>query len=80
MTLTADRLLAYLRDELGVDVTDVGPDTPLFSTGIIDSFALVRIIGYLEESCGLEIPAVDVTLDNLDSVARMLSYAERSNG
>ena len=76
--LTAENLMSYLRDELGVDTSDVEPATPLFSSGVIDSFALVQLITYIEDRCGFRVSADSVTLDNLDSIERILAYVERA--
>jgi acyl carrier protein len=78
MSLTADVLIDYLRDELNVDVRDIGTTSPLFSAGVIDSFALVKMIAYLEEACAFRVSAADVNLDNLDTIERILAYVERA--
>lgn len=77
MKLTANDLLQYLRDELGVDTDDVDADTPLFSSGVIDSFALVQLITYIEDRCQMRLDAADVSLENLDSIHRILAMVER---
>ena len=77
MALTAGNLMSYLRDELGVDTKDIEVVTPLFSSGVIDSFGLVQLITYIEDQCGLRVSANDVNLDNLDSIERILAYGAR---
>ena len=78
MTLTIENLMGYLREELGVDTQDVDPTTPLFSSGRIDSFALVKLITYIEDRCSFRVSAADVNLDNLDSIERILAYVGRA--
>jgi len=51
-------------------------DTPLFSSGALDSVAMLSLIALVEESAGIEIHAEDVTLDNFDSVERIVRFAE----
>jgi acyl carrier protein len=75
--LTADGLLAFLEDDLGVDVQDVDEDTPLFSSQLVDSFALVTLMMFLERETGIRIAPADVNLDNMDTIGRMLAYANR---
>ena len=75
--LTADGLLAFLEDDLGVDIQDVDEDTPLFSSQLVDSFALVTLMMFLEKQTGIRIAPTDVNLDNMDTIARMLAYVER---
>jgi acyl carrier protein len=78
MQLTPDVLLTYLRNDLGVDTDGIDGATPLFSSGVIDSFALVQLISYVEDSCGIRFSAADVNLDNLDSIDRIMAYVRRA--
>jgi len=80
MGLTKDDLLVYLDGELGVDTADVNEQTPLFSSGVIDSFALISLISHIESSCGFRMSPTDVNLDNLDTIERMLDYIEKTVG
>jgi acyl carrier protein len=75
--LTQEDLVAYMEQELGVDIADVGPDTALFSSGVIDSFALVSLITFIEEKCRFRVNPMDVSLDNMDSIDRILGYVRR---
>lgn len=75
--LTQEDLVAYMEQELGVDIADVRPDTALFSTGVIDSFALVSLITFIEEKCRFRVNPMDVSLDNMDSIDRILGYVRR---
>ena len=76
MTLTRELLLQELNDQLGVDTSGLDDDTPLFSTGLIDSFSLVSLIMFVENTTGMKVEALDVNLDNLDSIDRILKYRE----
>ncbi len=78
--LDSGMLLEFLEDELGVDTADIDVSTPLFSTQLVDSFALVTLMMYLEREGGITIAPADVNLDNMDSVGRMLAYVERVRG
>lgn len=76
MTLSKDDLLSFLGDELGIDTSELNEDTPLFSSGIIDSFSLVSLIRKIETT-GARVDALDVNLDNLDTLSRILRFANR---
>ncbi len=71
-------LVRFLSEGLAVDLTAVDDATPLFSSGLIDSFALVELLAYLDERCGFKVKPGDVDLDNLDSIGRILAFVERS--
>jgi acyl carrier protein len=62
------------------------PDTPLetldddaalIQSGLIDSLALLSIIGYLESEYGIDFGERDVNPDELHSIARVLDLIER---
>ena len=53
MTLTADTLIAYLRNDLNLE-DDIAPETELFSSGLLDSVAMMTIIAFVEEQAGIE--------------------------
>lgn len=71
---TADSLLAYLQSELAV-AQPLTPDTPLFSSGLLDSVAMVGVIAFVEQATGTDVRPSDVTLDNFDTAARIADYA-----
>jgi acyl carrier protein len=64
----------FLRDELGVDEREVHADTPLVTTGVVDSAGLVRLAALLEDATGIVIPDRDITADNFDTLARIAAY------
>jgi acyl carrier protein len=78
--VTQDGILSFLADDLGVDTSGIEADTPLFSSQIVDSFALVTLMMFLEREIGVRIAPTDVSLDNMDTVGRMLAYAARVSG
>lgn len=74
MTLTPATLIAFLTDSLNVD-TPLTAETELFSSGLLDSVAMMNIIGFVEEQAKIDVRGVDVTLENFDTVARIVEYA-----
>lgn len=67
-------LIEFLENDLGVDVTGVDGDTALFSSQLVDSFALVTLMMFLERQAEIRIVPADVNLDNMDSINKMLAY------
>ena len=55
----------------------IGPDSPLVSSGLIDSLALVQVLTHLEDVTGRRIPAAKVQPKDMDTVALMLATAQR---
>jgi D-alanine--poly(phosphoribitol) ligase subunit 2 len=76
MALTQEMLFKFLAGDLDVE-DEVKDDTLLFSTSLIDSFQMMSLIEYIEKNSGIRVPPTDVTLENLDSVSRILAYVAR---
>jgi len=77
MTLSAESLATYLTDMLNVE----GPldaETELFSSGLLDSVAMINLIAHIEDQARIEVRPSDVTLDNFDTIARILAYARQA--
>lgn len=56
---------------------DIGADTPLVSSGMIDSFALIETLVELERITKLRIPAAMVSPNDMDTVRKMFEVATR---
>ncbi len=78
--MTGERILRYLATELGVDTAGITEDTELFSSGRIDSFALVDLIAFLEQETGVVFGPMDISLDHLDTIGRMLAFLAARRG
>jgi acyl-CoA synthetase (AMP-forming)/AMP-acid ligase II/acetyltransferase-like isoleucine patch superfamily enzyme/acyl carrier protein len=59
---------------VGADVAD---DAPLLSSGLIDSFATVELLGAVEQAAGMAIPAHELADSNFDSIADILALVSR---
>ena len=78
--LDREALYQYFQDELFVDTSEINDSKLLFSTGHIDSFALVELISFIEVHCDITIDVMDVTLENLDSIELILQYTDGLTG
>jgi acyl carrier protein len=74
MTLSKELLLKFVEDKLGVDTAEVDEDTPLFSSGMIDSAGMVDLIVFVESAGNVKFRPDDITLDHLDSIDRILHF------
>ena len=81
MAITHDVLMSYLRESVRIDTSKIGPETLLFSSGLIDSFSMVELVLFIEMSCGIKMKPSEVNLDNIDSIERIIAFAAaRGNG
>lgn len=71
-------MIRYLKEKV-LRKPDVAIDseTPLVSSGIVDSFALVETLFELERITNLRIPAVKVAPTDMDTVSKMFETAAR---
>ncbi len=74
MSLTAQSVIDFLKNSLNVDGW-IDASTRLFSTGLLDSVAMMNLIGFVESTTRIEVHPADVTLDNFDSVDRIVQFA-----
>ena len=68
-------LKEYIREELmNGSSNDLDESENLLAAGIIDSLGILRLVSFVEEKFGIEVPDEDVTIDNLQSVKSMSDY------
>jgi len=53
----------------------VADDTGLFSGGLIDSLNVIELVSFVEAEIGCAVSPADITLENFDSIDRIVSYA-----
>jgi acyl carrier protein len=76
MALDRENLRRYFHEKQGLEPEDFEDDTLLFSSGLLDSFSMVDLIMFIEDTAGVRVHPVDVTLDNFDSIDRILAFVE----
>jgi len=72
-----DAVLEYVIDEYidEDDDVEVAHDTPLISSGIVDSFSMVSLKAFLERKYEITIPDAEATpqaFDTIDSIAELV--------
>jgi acyl carrier protein len=74
----AQQIISYILKEVvrrpGVEIHE---DTPLVSSGLIDSLELVTILAKLEDVTHMRIPAAKVQPKDMDTVNLMFATAQR---
>lgn len=73
MSLSPDDIIDFLRTSLNID-DPLDAESALFSTGLLDSVAMLNVIAFVEEKGGSEVRPGDVTLDNFDTPQRIADY------
>jgi acyl carrier protein len=77
MTLEAQQMIEHLVQLIGKPSVTIDENTPLVSSGLIDSMALVDLLQKLEDLTHMRIPPGKVQPKDLDTVALMFATAQR---
>lgn len=77
MTPESQQMIAYIVELIRKPGFSIDENTPLVSSGLIDSMALVDLLLKLEDLTNRRIPAGKVQPKDMDTVAKMFATAER---
>jgi len=66
-------LKTYILNEFlpGEDPAGLTNSTPLMTTGILDSIAVLKVVTFLEEKFGISIEPHEAVVDNLNTLSDM---------
>lgn len=74
ITLHSFILENYLPGESPANLRD---DTPLRTSGILDSIATLNLIGFIEQEFGIEVAAHETGIENFDRISDIVAFIER---
>jgi acyl carrier protein/D-alanine--poly(phosphoribitol) ligase subunit 2 len=66
----------YLEEE---DEEEIDENTPLISSGIVDSFSMVSLKTFLEKKFEIKIPDEKATTDAFDTVSNIITLLKEFN-
>ena len=76
-----EMILDYVRneylDEDDEDDIDLDENTPLISSGIVDSFSMVSLKTFLEKKFDIKLPDADATPEAFDTVASIMQIVNK---
>lgn len=64
----------------GEDPSALTESTPLVTSGILDSLATLKLVGFLEERFGISLEAHEVDAEHLDTIARIEELVRAKRG
>lgn len=70
--ITVTDVMRVIRDCAGID--RIAPDTPLLSSGLVDSLTLVVVLEGLESAFGVQLDAQRVDASSFDTPTQMLAF------
>jgi len=77
MTDEAQQMIQHIVQLIRKPGVNVDENTPLVSSGLIDSMSLIDLLVKLEDLTHMRIPAGKVQPKDLDTVAKMFATAQR---
>lgn len=60
----------------GEKPSNLHDDTPLRTSGIIDSLGMLRMVGFIEQRFGIEIEAHEASVENFDRVEDIAAFID----
>jgi acyl carrier protein len=75
-------LREYVTTELLYDreLAELGDDDSLLGPGLLDSVGVLRLVAWIEEEFGVQVPDEDVVPDNLETIGRLAALVRRRQG
>jgi acyl carrier protein len=70
-------LAEFLPGEKPANLKD---DTPLRSSGILDSVATLKTVTFVEERYGIEVEAHEASVENFDTIESIASFVKSKKG
>jgi len=56
---------------------EIPPDTPIISSGLIDSFSLVDLALFIEDQFGVQIDDTELNAESFDSINELAALIEK---
>ena len=71
---------SFITDELACPLDPLPLEENLFTSGIVDSIGIMRLITHLEQHLAIKIPPKDLIPDNFRTISTMSAYLESLTG
>jgi acyl carrier protein len=72
-----EKLLGFICLNFMVETEDINLNESMIDQGIIDSFGLVEIAGFIEEEFSIKIEENQMNRDNFGSVLKIVDFIKR---
>ena len=75
---STDVILDWIRTHgSGGASDDLGPDSKLLESGLLDSLQLVQLVGFVEDRFQVAVDLAELTPDNFETARRVAALADR---
>lgn len=76
MTTAKTKIRDFLTNDLGLDLSGISDESELFTSGVIDSFALIETLAFLESEFKCSIDIGNLSIDDLDTIESMVALTK----
>jgi acyl carrier protein len=80
MPISEQSILQFLSKEFEIDPREIDGNTPLISSGVIDSLGVIDFVEFISKSAGIRVDASEVRLNNLDTLNLVQEFVARKVG
>jgi acyl carrier protein len=70
----------FLVNEIAVERESFAPDENLLAQGIVDSMAILRLVGFLESRFGIKVSEDEMVPEHFETLAALHAFVERKAG
>jgi acyl carrier protein len=76
MSQTTQTVKQFILEEFlpGEDPSALTEETPLFTSGLLDSIASLKLVSFLEQEFGITVAPHDIVADNLDTLTAIEGF------
>lgn len=73
-----EEIRQYILSEFlpGEKPSNLRDDTPLRTSGILDSVATLRLVSFVEEQFGIEVEAHEASVENFDTIQSIIAFIQ----
>jgi acyl carrier protein len=74
-----EQIRQYILTEFlpGESPANLKDDTPIRTSGVLDSMATLQVVSFVEERFGIEVEAREAGVENFDSINSIAAFIER---
>jgi acyl carrier protein len=74
-----DELRQFILTEFlpGEPAASLQDDTPLRTSGVLDSMATLKMVSFVEQHYGIEVDAHEASIENFDSIRDIAAFVTR---
>lgn len=69
-------IIAFLKQDCGINEQQLEAKGTVFSSGLLDSLDILKIVLFFENKYGLSISPLEVSLDHFDTVELMADFVQ----